>query len=108
MKLYCVADEDTVRGFRLAGIEGRAVATPAEATAAVDGFAAQADCGVLVLTQDLAESIRPRIETLRHDCERPLVVEIPGPRGARPGHRSLQRVVQEAVGIPFGGEDGPT
>ncbi|MBE3071090.1 MAG: ATP synthase subunit F, partial [Planctomycetes bacterium] len=43
MKFFCIADEDTVRGFRLAGIEGRAVETPREAADALARAAAQAD-----------------------------------------------------------------
>ena len=34
MNFYCVADEDTVRGFRLAGVEGRVVESPREAASA--------------------------------------------------------------------------
>ena len=36
MKFYCIADADTVRGFRLAGIAGQVVTTaPQESCAAV-------------------------------------------------------------------------
>ena len=41
MKFYCIADEDTARGFRLAGIEGESVANPAEAEAALERAARQ-------------------------------------------------------------------
>ncbi len=102
MRLYCIADEDTVRGFRIAGIEGRAVDSAAAAEAAVAEAAGRADCGLIVLTQDVAESIRARVEALRHERARPLVVEIPGPGGSRAGHRALRRIAQEAVGIPLG------
>lgn len=106
MRLYCIADEDTVRGFRLAGIGGRAADSAAAAGPAVAEFAARSDCGVLILTQEVAGMIRGQVEALRHERERPLIVEIPGPHGPAPGHRSLLRVAQEAVGIPFGQGQG--
>ena len=35
MKFYCIADEDTVRGFRLAGVPGQVVTTPQQAAEAL-------------------------------------------------------------------------
>ena len=39
MKFYCIADEDTVRGFRLAGVAGQ-VATDAQHAASAVGHIA--------------------------------------------------------------------
>lgn len=102
MKLHCIADEDTVRGFRLAGIAGQVVATAAQAAAAVATAAAQADSGIIVLTEKVAASIRPQLEAIRQEQDRPLIVEIPGPEGPRSGRKSLRQFVQDAVGIRVG------
>ena len=58
MNFYCIADEDTVRGLRLAGVSGRAVATAQEAGAALAAAIADAENGVIILTQDVAVDIR--------------------------------------------------
>lgn len=102
MKFFCIADEDTVRGFRLVGMAGEAVNTAAQAATAVANAAARADCGVLVITERVAAGIRPQVETIRWDRERPLVVVIPGPEGPLPGRKSLRQIVHEAVGIRVG------
>ena len=102
MKFYCVADEETVRGFRLAGIPGQAVSSSTQAAAAVDTAAAQADCGILILTERVASGIRPKVEAIRIERDRPLIVEIPGPEGRLAGSKSLRQMVQEAVGIRLG------
>lgn len=102
MKFFCIADEDTVRGFRLAGIAGQSVTTAAQAAAAVAKAAAQADCGVIVLTEKVAGGIRPQVEAIRLERDRPLIVEIPGPDGPMPGRKRLRQLVQEAVGIRVG------
>ena len=106
MKLYCIADEDTVRGFRLAGVAGEAVANAAEAEAAVRRLLDDADLGILVVTDVVAAEIRPLVDEVRLAREHPLIAEIPGPDGAMPGRKTLRQFVQEAVGIRVGLE-GP-
>lgn len=98
MPFYCVADGDTVRGFRLAGVPGRAVAAPAETEEALAWALARSDCELLILTEEVAAGLGIRLETLRLERSRPLIVEIPGPGGPRAGRESLRRLVQRAVG----------
>ncbi len=102
MKFCCIADEDTVRGFRLAGVAGQVVSTPAQAAAAVEQAVAQADCGIVILTESVAAGIRQQVDAIRLERERPLIVEIPGPEGPLPGRKSLRQLVQEAVGMRVG------
>ena len=99
MKFFCLADEDTVRGFRLAGVAGRAVETAAQAAEALAQAAAQPDCGIVILTERVAEGIRAQVDAMRLGRERPLLVEIPGPEGPDPERRALGRIIQEAVGL---------
>jgi len=99
VNFFCIADEDTVRGFRLAGVAGQAVASASEAAMAMESVAAQRDCAVLILTEKVADSIRPQVERMRFESPPPLIVEIPGPEGPLPGRKSLRQLAQEAVGI---------
>lgn len=99
MKFYCIADEDTVRGFQLAGIEGQTVTSAPEAAAAVAAATAQPDCAVLILTVAVADTIRPQVERIRFETSRPVIVEVPGPAGLPPGRKSLRQLALEAVGI---------
>ena len=99
MKVCCIADEKTVRGFRLAGIAGQVVTTVAQAAAAVEQAAAQADVGIIILTEKVAAGVRQQVEGIRWERVRPLIVEIPGPEGPLAGRKSLRQFVQEAVGI---------
>lgn len=106
MKLHCIADEDTVRGFRLAGVSGEAVVSALEAAGAVEAAAARADCGVLILTEQVADTIRTLVDKIRFERERPLIVEIPGLNGALPERKNLRQLVQESVGIRLEPEKG--
>jgi V/A-type H+-transporting ATPase subunit F len=99
VRFFCIGDEETVAGFRLAGVEGRTVATPDEARAALAEVLLEHDCGVVIMTERIADAVKEEVQTVRFGREYPLIVEIPGPDGALPGHRSVREVVQEAVGM---------
>jgi V/A-type H+-transporting ATPase subunit F len=102
VKFYCIADEDTVRGFRLAGIGVQVAATAEEARIGINDAAVLPDCGVIIITERVAAWIRPQVEMIRLTRDRPLIVEIPGPEGPLPGRKSLREFVQEAVGVSVG------
>ena len=79
MKFYCIADEDTVRGFALAGVEGEAVADAKAAAAALSRASAQSEYGVIILTESTASLIRAQVDSMRLELPRPLIAEITGP-----------------------------
>jgi V/A-type H+-transporting ATPase subunit F len=106
VKFFCIADEDTVRGFRLAGVAGQAVASAPEAAAAVETAMAQRDCAVIILTEKVADSIRPQVERIRFESQQPLIVEIPGPDGPLTNRKSLRQLAQAAVGISIEPQNG--
>ena len=105
MKYYCIADPDTLRGFQLAGVEGRAVTVAGEAATALRDAMQDPGIGILILTDVVAAEIREQVDTIRLEHDRPLIVEIPGPEGPMPGRKTLRQLVQEAVGIRVGQED---
>ena len=88
-----------MRGFRLAGVAGQAVFSASEAAQAVKSAVAQRDCAGIILTETVADGIRPQVEQIRFEQQRPLIVEIPGPGGTLPGRKNLRQLAQEAVGI---------
>ena len=105
MKFFCIGDEDTVRGFRLAGLAGQAVVTAEEASAALQTAVKRPDVGVVIITDAVAADIREQVDRVRLECERPLLVEVPGPQGPIVGRKSLRQLVQEAVGIRISQEE---
>ena len=102
MKFYCIGDEDTVRGLRLAGITGQVASTAQQAANALAAAVNRADCGVIILAERTAAGIRDQVDALRLTRARPLIVQIPGPEGPLAGRKSLRAFVREAVGIRVG------
>ena len=107
MKFFCIADEDTLRGFRLAGVDGRIVATVEESRQAVEDALRLPDCGIIIITSSAADQVRDMLETVRLNQDRPLIIEIPGPKGKPPESKGLRGFVQEAVGIRLCQSEGP-
>jgi V/A-type H+-transporting ATPase subunit F len=105
VKFFCIADEDTVRGFRLAGVDGEAVTGSRDAADALARAAARPDLGIVIMTHAVAGDIRDQVDEIRTERSQPLIVEIPGPEGPMPGRKTLREFVQEAVGIRIGQEE---
>ena len=97
-KYLVIGDEDTVLGFRCAGIPGTAVKGRTDALAALKS-ARDSEAGVVVLTQEVAAMMQEEVDALRFGGGLPMVVEIPGPRGPLAGRRSLSDVIRQAIGV---------
>ncbi|MBN1916368.1 MAG: V-type ATP synthase subunit F [Verrucomicrobia bacterium] len=97
--MHVLGDEDTVLGFRLAGIRG----TVAERG---EGLAEQfrqlvndEQVQVVFITERLAAGIRQLVDAYRMRATFPVVVEIPDGQGPMPGRRAIADLIREAIGF---------
>ncbi len=99
MKLLVIGNQDAVRGFALAGVRGQIVTTAGELNHALDAALADEEVGIVLVTEDVADMARQRVDTLRVHSTVPLVVEIPGPEGPRPDRPPLSEVIRRTIGV---------
>jgi V/A-type H+-transporting ATPase subunit F len=100
MKLFLISDNtDTLMGMRLAGIEGVAASTAAEAEAAIRAAVNNPDIGILLVTAKLASLCADFVRDRKLNYKRPLVAEIPDRDGGESIVSALERYIGEAVGI---------
>lgn len=99
MRYHVIGDEDTVLGFRYAGVPGDTVGSADAAREALQRVLRQRDVGILILTDTVADQVRDEVNRVRFDFELPLVVEVPGPGGPSPRRKDLLALIREAVGI---------
>jgi len=99
MRYHVIGDEDTVLGFRYAGIAGTVVNDPDEARHALKAVQESGDVGTIIISEQAADWLREEVDEIRFDEELPLLVELPGPAGPLPGRRTLIEMIREAVGI---------
>ncbi|NQT86013.1 Vacuolar H+transporting two-sector ATPase F subunit [bacterium] len=99
MKYHVIGDEDTVLGFRYAGVQGDAVEDAESAARALEGVLRRPDISILILTDAVADLIRDEVNDVRFRRTKPLVAEIPGPSGPADSRQDLLTLIREAVGI---------
>ena len=99
MNYFVIGDEDSVLGFELAGVTGRAVSTPEEADAAFTEALEDHRNGIIIITEDAASAVREKVDRLLFSATFPLIVEIPGSRGGSGDRKDLKTLVNEAIGI---------
>lgn len=101
MDFYVVADEDTVVGFGYAGIPGVIVRDAQEAAAELDRLVGSQAELIVITTEQVADTVREKVNAIRFEEALPIIVEIPGPQGPSDKSPSLLRMIREAVGIKF-------
>ncbi len=99
MNYFIIGDEDTVLGFELVGVPGARAADPMEAEEAFNKALGQRETGIIVITEEAADMIRPLVDKYVFTATFPLIVEIPGPGERKPDRKDLRTLVNEAIGI---------
>ena len=99
MKVLVIGHPEAVLGFSLAGVKGQPVSTVDEVNKALDDAFKSKDTGIILVTQDVASMIQPRMDSLKLHSTVPLVVEIPSPAGVPEDQPSLGDLVLRAIGI---------
>jgi V/A-type H+-transporting ATPase subunit F len=99
VEYYVIGDEDTVLGFRLVGVEGETAVNASEAEHAFAHALKQELVGIIVMTEQVAETIRQTVDRYTFAEDFPLIVEIPDRTGRLPGRPSLRELVNDAIGI---------
>lgn len=99
MKYSIIGDEDTVLGFGIVGVSGKVASTADEAQRAFKAILEDRQTGILIITERVADMIRPLVDRYLFTEAFPLVVEIPDRKGHKPGRPGIREMVNTAIGI---------
>jgi V/A-type H+-transporting ATPase subunit F len=99
MNYYVIGDEDTVLGFGMVGVKGTAVHTREETEAAFKAAISEQETGIIIITERMAELIRPLVDRYLFTERFPLIVEIADRQGPVEGRPSIREMVNIAIGI---------
>ncbi len=102
MKIAVIADEDTVTGLKLAGIdEGYGVESPEDAKSILLTLSERKDIGLIITTERIADSAAVRsVITQITEKEFPIILEIQDKHG--PIKREIDPIralIKRAVGV---------
>ncbi len=101
MKTMVIADEDTVLGFSLAGVEGIIVRQEDDIRGAFEKAVRTDGVGILLITERVAAVIRDTVDKWIIAGGKPLVVEIPDSEGPMEERRTPHEFVKSAIGVKF-------
>ena len=101
MKFYVIGDEDTVLGFRLAGVDGEIVRTAGETKEALERAFQMEDLGVIIIPERLAGAVRQQVDQYVYKTTFPLIIEIPDRFGPVEGRPEIRDLIRAAVGVSF-------
>ena len=99
MKYSIIADEDTVLGFEMVGVSGHAVQNPKEADRAFHAVLKDRQIGIVIMTERVADMIRPLVDRYLFTQTFPLIVEIPDRKGRPADRPGIRERVNAAIGI---------
>lgn len=99
MKYFVIGDDDTVLGFGMVGVQGKSASNQREADDAFESALADRDIGIVIITERIAELIRPKVDRFIFSEQFPLIVEIPDREGRLAGKPGIHEMVNKAIGV---------
>ncbi len=105
MSFHIIADQDTVLGFRFAGVTGTTVDSAEAAATAFAEVAGDASCRILLLSEQVEEWIEKDVTAHRLAATAPYIVTVESVWGPHGHRKSLEELIYEAVGIRIVGDD---
>jgi V/A-type H+-transporting ATPase subunit F len=82
-------------------VEEAGITLPGAASTGIDGWdaAAVSACRVLILTEEVADSLGDELSEWQLSGKYPLVVEVPGLMGKLAGRKTLVEAIRDAIGV---------
>ncbi|MBN2440465.1 MAG: V-type ATP synthase subunit F [Spirochaetales bacterium] len=99
MNYFVIGNEDTVLGFGLVGVKGITVRSKDEAEQAFHKALSDQETGIIIISERIADLIRPLVDKYLFTEKFPLIVEIPDREGPMEGKPGIREMVNEAIGI---------
>lgn len=78
MKLFCISDDQDISvGLRLSGVDGTTLNDKNEIENKIEEICNRRDIGILVITQNIYQIAKEKIEVIQENKSLPLIVKIP-------------------------------
>lgn len=98
-KLLLIGDEETVLGFRFAGIRGHVARDEDKARELFRRAVEDKEVSIVVITERIAERIRAELDEHMEKGSFPFVVEVADSSGPMRTRKSPLDIVKEAIGV---------
>jgi V/A-type H+-transporting ATPase subunit F len=99
MRYSIIGDEDTVLGFGVVGISGKVATNAEEAQRAFQDLLHDKETSIIIMTERVADMMRPIVDRYLFTESFPLIVEIPDRHGPAPDRPGIKEMVNAAIGL---------
>ena len=100
MKIFLISDNThTLTGMRLSGVEGVVVHEREEILKELTKIKEKRNIGILLITELLAERVKPELDRIKLSSSLPIIIEIPDRHGLRRPPDFLTRYIRESIGV---------
>ena len=99
MTIIVMGDRETVLGFRLVGLEGIEVTDRNTALSGLQMAIEQKACGLILVTDPVAQLVRDAFDARAYGTGFPLVLEIPNGMGPAPSRQDIHAIVAKGIGV---------
>ena len=99
MKYSIIGDEDTVLGFGMVGVSGKVADNADQAMHAFQLILEDKETCIIIITERIADMIRPIVDKYLFTESFPLIVEIPDRGGSKAGRPGIREMVNAAIGL---------
>ena len=99
MKIAAIGDKETLTALRLIGI-ANSYTTKDKFNEIIE----DSDVGLILITEEMAESLAVQIDNVRMQKLFPIIVEIPDKKGTRGKEDAIGKLIKRAVGVELGKE----
>lgn len=99
MSFFVIGDEETVLGFKLAGVPGKLARNEKEARESFQLVSADSEVKIIIVNEKIAEKIRKELDEHSKKNEIPLIIEVPDKDGPFKNRPELKELLKASVGI---------
>ena len=99
MAFHIIGDQDTVLGYRFAGVTGVVVENAKDALGAFNDALQNKDNAILLLTEQVEQMLEAKVIDHRLSATPPYIVVVNDIWGTKVERKTLEETIQEAVGI---------
>lgn len=100
-KITILGDEDTVLGFRMAGVTNSISTTVEKCEADFLTLLSTSDVGIIVIQEDFEQNFSRKTKKVIETLSKPVIVTVPSKNSALGGKKSgsIAELVKRAIGI---------
>ncbi len=105
-QIAVLGDSSLTTGFKLAGVQRLyCISEESQAQKTLETLMQDSEIGIIIVSEELLESIDWRLKRKVEDAAKPVVISVPSKKGPMEQGESLAKLIKRALGFDIMGKD---